>query len=100
MTTLGTASLGSFSCAASLGFAYDEGRKCPSGHQLLGQLCQRARQAGYSLIIAGRSCPFTGDGCVYNLPVISVPIDLRLAYDSLYSIVQMPYGVPVNTTGH
>lgn len=85
------------------GIPYD--KKVVSAHRtpdLLVSFAKGARQAGYSLIIAAAGGAAHLPGMVASmttLPVIGVPIKsstLR-GLDSLYSIVQMPYGVPVNT---
>ena len=61
-----------------------------------------ARQAGYKVIVAGAGGAAHLPGMVAamtTLPVLGVPIESRAlkGQDSLYSIVQMPAGVPVGT---
>ncbi len=61
-----------------------------------------AKDAGYDLIIAGAGGAAHLPGMVASLtplPVIGVPIKSRTmnGLDSLYSIVQMPGGIPVAT---
>lgn len=63
---------------------------------------KNAEQQGYKLIIAGAGGAAHLPGMVAAmtlLPVIGVPIQSRAlsGLDSLYSIVQMPGGVPVAT---
>lgn len=64
----------------------------------------KARAHGIRIIIAGAGGAAHLPGMVAsltNLPVIGVPIksDALNGIDSLYSIVQMPTGVPVATVG-
>ena len=61
-----------------------------------------ARRAGYKVIIAGAGGAAHLPGMVAAmtpLPVFGVPIESRAlnGQDSLYSIVQMPAGIPVGT---
>ena len=61
-----------------------------------------ARGAGYQVIIAGAGGAAHLPGMVASLtpvPVLGVPIETKAlgGQDSLYSIVQMPAGVPVGT---
>jgi 5-(carboxyamino)imidazole ribonucleotide mutase len=61
-----------------------------------------ARPAGYKVIIAGAGGAAHLPGMVASmttLPVLGVPIESKAlsGVDSLYSIVQMPAGVPVGT---
>jgi 5-(carboxyamino)imidazole ribonucleotide mutase len=61
-----------------------------------------ARRAGYRVIIAGAGGAAHLPGMVAAmtpLPVFGVPIESRAlnGQDSLYSIVQMPAGIPVGT---
>lgn len=69
---------------------------------LLVTFSKTAKDNGYSLIIAAAGGAAHLPGMVASmttLPVIGVPIKSSTlsGVDSLYSIVQMPYGVPVNT---
>jgi len=61
-----------------------------------------AEQAGYQVIIAGAGGAAHLPGMVASLttlPVLGVPVESKAmsGIDSLYSIVQMPAGVPVGT---
>ncbi len=61
-----------------------------------------ARDAGYRVIIAGAGGAAHLPGMVASLtpvPVLGVPIETKAlgGQDSLYSIVQMPAGIPVGT---
>jgi 5-(carboxyamino)imidazole ribonucleotide mutase len=61
-----------------------------------------AKAAGFKVIIAGAGGAAHLPGmtaALTELPVLGVPIETRalLGQDSLYSIVQMPAGVPVGT---
>jgi 5-(carboxyamino)imidazole ribonucleotide mutase len=61
-----------------------------------------AREAGYRVIIAGAGGAAHLPGMIAALtplPVLGVPIETKALHgqDSLYSIVQMPAGVPVGT---
>jgi 5-(carboxyamino)imidazole ribonucleotide mutase len=61
-----------------------------------------AEQQGYALIIAaaGMAAHLPGVAAAYtHLPVIGVPLDGSALHgvDALYSIVQMPSGIPVAT---
>lgn len=61
-----------------------------------------ARQAGFKVIIAGAGGAAHLPGMVASmttLPVLGVPIESKAlaGVDSLYSIVQMPPGIPVGT---
>lgn len=66
------------------------------------QFCRDAEKNGFSLIIAaaGMAAHLPGVAAAHTtLPVIGVPLDgspLR-GVDALYSIVQMPAGIPVAT---
>jgi len=76
-----------------------------SAHRNPEGMCQFARSAekqGYKVIIAGAGGAAHLPGMVSaqtNLPVIGVPIATSNlgGLDSLYSIVQMPKGIPVAT---
>ena len=61
-----------------------------------------ARRAGYKIIIAGAGGAAHLPGMIAAmtpLPVLGVPIESKAlsGQDSLYSIVQMPAGIPVGT---
>ena len=61
-----------------------------------------AREAGYKVIIAGAGGAAHLPGMtasMTSLPVLGVPVESKTlsGIDSLYSIVQMPAGVPVGT---
>src|SRR3712207_9104617 len=61
-----------------------------------------AREAGYKVIVAGAGGAAHLPGMIAaltTLPVLGVPVASRALHgqDSLYSIVQMPAGVPVGT---
>lgn len=66
------------------------------------QFCKEAEKNGFSIIIAaaGMAAHLPGVAAAHTmLPVIGVPLDgspLR-GVDALYSIVQMPAGIPVAT---
>lgn len=75
------------------GLAYE--KKVVSAHRtpdLMFTYAEKARERGIKIIIAGA-------GGAAHLPVIGVPVKSRAlsGLDSLYSIVQMPGGVPVAT---
>ena len=80
-------------------------KKVVSAHRtpdLLFEFSKNARRNGYSLIIAAAGGAAHLAGMVASmttLPVIGVPIKSSVlsGVDSLYSIVQMPAGVPVLT---
>ena len=80
-------------------------KKVVSAHRtpdLLVESSENARKNGYSLIIAAAGGAAHLPGMVASmttLPVIGVPIKSSTlsGVDSLYSIVQMPAGVPVLT---
>ena len=80
-------------------------KKVVSAHRtpdLLVEFSKNARENGYSLIItaAGGAAHLPGMvASMTTLPVIGVPIKSSVlsGVDSLYSIVQMPAGVPVLT---
>ncbi|MFC4652755.1 5-(carboxyamino)imidazole ribonucleotide mutase [Lactococcus nasutitermitis] len=94
-------------CAADLlddfGVEYD--KKVVSAHrtpELMAEFAHGARAAGYKVIIAGAGGAAHLPGMVAaqtTVPVIGVPVKSRAlsGLDSLYSIVQMPAGVPVAT---
>ena len=68
----------------------------------MAEFSSQAREAGYKVIIAGAGGAAHLPGMVSAqtlVPVIGVPIKSRAlsGLDSLYSIVQMPAGVPVAT---
>ena len=80
-------------------------KKVVSAHRtpdLLVEFSKNAKKLGYTLIIAAAGGAAHLPGMVASmttLPVIGVPIKSSTlsGVDSLYSIVQMPFGVPVNT---
>lgn len=86
-------------------FSIPYDKKVVSAHrtpELLFDFSKNARKNGYSLIIAAAGGAAHLPGMVASsttLPVIGVPIKSRTlnGIDSLLSIVQMPYGVPVMT---
>ena len=63
--------------------------------------CKGAKAKGFKIIIAGAGGAAHLPGvtaALTPLPVFGVPIDSKLSgVDSLYSIVQMPAGIPVGT---
>ena len=85
------------------GVAYE--KKVVSAHRtpdLMFQHAEEARARGIKIIIAGAGGAAHLPGMVAaktTLPVIGVPVKSRAlsGLDSLYSIVQMPGGVPVAT---
>ncbi|MBN2298997.1 MAG: 5-(carboxyamino)imidazole ribonucleotide mutase [Deltaproteobacteria bacterium] len=64
---------------------------------------KNAREEGFSIIIAGAGMAAHLAGVISaytTLPVIGVPLDASLqGMDALFSMVQMPPGVPVATMG-
>lgn len=72
--------------------------------ELMEPFCRECESEGYSVIIAGAggAAHLPGMLAAYTyLPVIGVPVKTSSldGLDSLYSIVQMPKGVPVATVG-
>ena len=70
--------------------------------QRLYDFARGARETGYKVIIAGAGGAAHLPGMTASmttLPVLGVPVESRAlsGVDSLYSIVQMPAGVPVGT---
>jgi 5-(carboxyamino)imidazole ribonucleotide mutase len=68
----------------------------------LAAYCSDARERGLKVIIAGAGLAAALPGCIAALtpiPVLGVPMESRATggVDALYSIVQMPPGVPVGT---
>jgi 5-(carboxyamino)imidazole ribonucleotide mutase len=66
------------------------------------QFCKEAEKNGFSIIIAaaGMAAHLPGVAAAYTtLPVIGVPLEGSAlnGVDALYSIVQMPAGIPVAT---
>jgi 5-(carboxyamino)imidazole ribonucleotide mutase len=87
----------------SLGIAHDD--RIVSAHRTPDRMitfAKGARRAGYKVIIAGAGGAAHLPGMVAALtplPVFGVPVESRAlsGQDSLFSIVQMPAGVPVGT---
>lgn len=87
----------------ALGIAYDA--KIVSAHRTPERLyafAKGAKEAGHKVIIAGAGGAAHLPGMTASmtiLPVFGVPIETKAlaGVDSLYSIVQMPAGVPVGT---
>ena len=87
----------------ALGIAHDD--RIVSAHRTPDRMvtfAKGARRAGYKVIIAGAGGAAHLPGMVAAmtpLPVLGVPIETKAlgGQDSLYSIVQMPAGVPVGT---
>lgn len=87
----------------SLGVGYDA--RIISAHRTPERLyafAREARAAGFKVIIAGAGGAAHLPGmtaALTSLPVFGVPIESKAlaGLDSLYSIVQMPAGVPVGT---
>ena len=87
----------------ALGIAHDD--RIVSAHRTPERMvafAKGARAAGYKVIIAAAGGAAHLPGMVAALtplPVLGVPIETRAlgGEDSLYSIVQMPAGVPVGT---
>ena len=66
------------------------------------EFCQSAKSRGIKIIIAGAGGAAHLPGmtaAIVDLPILGVPIESKAlkGLDSLLSIVQMPYGVPVAT---
>jgi 5-(carboxyamino)imidazole ribonucleotide mutase len=86
-----------------LGVGYEA--KIVSAHRTPERLyafAKGAKQAGYKVIIAGAGGAAHLPGMaasMTSLPVFGVPVESKAlsGMDSLYSIVQMPAGVPVGT---
>jgi len=86
-----------------LGIAFEE--RIVSAHRTPDRLyafAKGARAAGFKVIIAGAGGAAHLPGMTASLtelPVFGVPVESRAlsGIDSLYSIVQMPAGVPVGT---
>src|SRR5450756_1523587 len=87
----------------ALGVSYD--KRIVSAHRTPERLyafAKGAKAAGHKVIIAGAGGAAHLPGMTASLtelPVLGVPIESRAlsGLDSLYSIVQMPAGVPVGT---
>ncbi len=87
----------------ALGIAHDD--RIVSAHRTPERMvafAKGARAAGYKVIIAGAGGAAHLPGMVASLttlPVLGVPVESKAlsGQDSLYSIVQMPAGVPVGT---
>jgi len=90
-------------CLDELGIAYET--KIVSAHRTPDRLtafAKSARDAGFKVVIAGAGGAAHLPGMVAamtTLPVLGVPIETGAlkGQDSLYSIVQMPAGIPVGT---
>lgn len=88
---------------AALGVAADT--RIISAHRTPDRLfafAKGAKAAGYKIIIAGAGGAAHLPGmaaALTELPVLGVPVESRTlkGIDSLYSIVQMPAGIPVGT---
>ena len=88
---------------ASLGIAYEA--RIVSAHRTPDRLygfAKGAKAAGFKVIIAGAGGAAHLPGmtaALTELPVFGVPVESKAlsGLDSLYSIVQMPAGVPVGT---
>ncbi|MEG2001668.1 MAG: 5-(carboxyamino)imidazole ribonucleotide mutase [Clostridia bacterium] len=88
-------------------FAIPYEKKVVSAHrtpELMFDFAKTAKDNGFSVIIAGAGGAAHLPGMVASmtvLPVIGVPVQSRAlnGLDSLLSIVQMPFGVPVATVG-
>jgi 5-(carboxyamino)imidazole ribonucleotide mutase len=88
---------------AELGIAYDD--RIVSAHRTPDRLvsfAKGARESGLKVIIAGAGGAAHLPGMIASmttLPVFGVPVETETlaGQDSLYSIVQMPAGVPVGT---
>ncbi|RZI48016.1 5-(carboxyamino)imidazole ribonucleotide mutase [Lactococcus kimchii] len=86
-------------------FEVNYDKKVISAHRtpaLMAEFANNARENGYKVIIAGAGGAAHLPGMVAaqtTLPVIGVPVKSNAlsGLDSLYSIVQMPAGVPVAT---
>ena len=86
------------------GVAYE--KRVVSAHRtpdLMFEFAENARQRGIKVIIAGAGGAAHLPGMIAakcTLPVIGVPVQSRAlnGLDALFSIVQMPAGVPVATT--
>ena len=87
----------------ALGIAHDS--RIVSAHRTPDRLvtfARGAKEAGHKVIIAGAGGAAHLPGMVASmtpLPVLGVPIETKAlgGQDSLYSIVQMPAGIPVGT---
>jgi 5-(carboxyamino)imidazole ribonucleotide mutase len=88
---------------AALGVTYD--KRIVSAHRTPDRLfafAKGAKAAGFKIIIAGAGGAAHLPGmaaALTELPVFGVPIESKAlsGVDSLYSIVQMPGGIPVGT---
>ena len=86
------------------GIAYD--MRILSAHRTPDEVAafsKNAKDNGYSIIIAGAGMAAHLAGVISahtTLPVIGIPIDASLqGIDALFSMVQMPPGIPVATMG-
>ena len=88
---------------AALGVGHD--RKIISAHRTperLFEFARGAKSAGYKIVIAGAGGAAHLPGmaaALTPLPVFGVPVESKAlsGQDSLFSIVQMPAGIPVGT---
>lgn len=79
--------------------------KIISAHRTPGRLyefCEHAKERGVKIIIAGAGGAAHLPGmasAITDLPVLGVPVESQTlkGLDSLLSIAQMPYGIPVGT---
>lgn len=94
-------------CEVLDNFAISYEKKVVSAHrtpELMFNFAKTAKENGFGVIIAGAGGAAHLPGMVAAmtvLPVIGVPVQTRAlnGIDSLLSIVQMPFGVPVATVG-
>lgn len=97
----------SATCAVLDEFGVDYSLRILSAHRVpqdVAQVATTAQEKGYQVIIgaAGMAAHLPGVIAAYTtLPVIGVPLQSAVldGQDALYSIVQMPPGVPVATVG-
>lgn len=88
-------------------FGIDSTMRILSAHRVplqVAELASSAREQGHQVIIAGAGMAAHLPGVIAaytTLPVIGVPLVSKVldGQDALYSIVQMPPGVPVATVG-
>lgn len=97
----------SAACSTLDEFGVDYSLRILSAHRVpqeVAALASNAKEQGYRAIIAaaGMAAHLPGVIAAYTtLPVIGVPLQSKVldGQDALYSIVQMPPGVPVATVG-